>query len=102
VIGLMNNLLSIVAMFGGFVAFAVTLTLTGMLWSGKITLPGTDARRVQRADNDAQIAQFRFEAAQANLNREIMETRGAEEINTLLEAVVDGRFARQINERSET
>jgi hypothetical protein len=98
VIGLLNNLLDIVAMFGGFVAFIVTLTLVGMLWSGKITLPGTDARRVQRADNDAKIAQFKFEAAQTNLNREIMETRGKEEITALLEAAADGKFARALEE----
>lgn len=97
-IALFGSLLSIVAMFGGFVAFMVTLTLVGMLWSGKITLPGTDARRVQRADNDARIAQFRFETAQANLNREIMETRGKEEITALLEAVADGRFKKMLEE----
>lgn len=45
-IGLLNNLISVIALFGGFVAFMVTLTVVGMLWSGKITLPGTDARRV--------------------------------------------------------
>ena len=101
-IGLLDHLVSVVALFGGFVAFMVTLTLTGMLWAGKITLPGTDARRVQRADNDARIAQFRFEAAQANLNREIMETRGKEEITALLEAVADGRFAKMLEEGNKT
>lgn len=97
-IGIVQGLLDILAMFAGSAVLISAVVLCGMTWSGKLTLPGTDARRVQRADNDAQIAQFRFEAAQSNLNREIMETRGQEQITALLEAAAKGQFAKQLEE----
>jgi len=83
---LIAGAMSLLAVMLGVVTFAVVITLVGMLWSGKLTLPGTDARRVQRADNDARIAQFQLQAAesrrltaQENLNREIMENEVLEE-----------------------
>lgn len=80
--------------------FALVLIVGGMLWSGRIALPGSETHRLQQARTTAKVAEIeaatevlRFNKAQATANRQLLEAR----TNLDLRELWDADFQRQLD-----
>jgi hypothetical protein len=89
----MIGLFIIFLVMGGSLLGATVLLVGCMFWTGRLALPGSEAHRLQHARNQEKIAQhearaaeFRFQRAQAETNRQLLEAKGIDELQKLHDA----------------
>lgn len=68
----------LLVIFGSLFLIALTVTVGVLVVSDKITLPGSEVRRVKRAAADLEIAKYRVETAVVEMRSDALATQRLE------------------------
>lgn len=95
----MIGLFVILVIMGTVFLVACTCIVGGMIWTGRIAVPGSEAHRVRRARTDEQIAlheasraNYLLQKAQAEARRQILEAQSSED----LQKIWDDKFHKEL------
>lgn len=86
----MIGLFVILIIMGSVFLIACTCIVGGMIWTGRVAVPGSEAHRLHRARTNQEIAlseasraNFLLQKAQADAQRQVIEAKTVDELQNL-------------------